>query len=103
MSLSPSLDIGTRPCTGTVKDDFLVADRPSAYNVILSGLTLNKVQAIISTTCLTIKFFTDNGEIATVKADQVVAHHCYNTSLEIQKVKKEEPRILSTLRVRRRS
>ena len=36
------------------------------------------------------KFFTDNGVIATVKADQVTARCYYNASLEIQKVKREE-------------
>ena len=35
------------------------------------------------------KFFTDNGEITAVKADQAAARWCYNASLEIQKVKKE--------------
>ena len=36
------------------------------------------------------KFFTDKGEIATVKADQVAAHKCYNASLEVTKKKKED-------------
>ena len=35
------------------------------------------------------KFFTDNGEITTVKADQALARRCYNARLEIQKAKKE--------------
>lgn len=68
------LTLGTRPQTWTVKVDFLVVDHPSAYNVILGRPTLNKIGAIISTTCLTMKFFTDNGEIAIMKVDQVVSH-----------------------------
>ena len=59
------------------------------YNVILGRPTLIKIRAIISAICLTMKFFTKNGEIATVKADQAISHQCYNMSLEIQKRKKE--------------
>ena len=59
------------------------------YNVILGRPTLNKIGAIISTTYLTMKFFTDKGEIATVRADQVVARKCYNASLEVTNKKKE--------------
>ena len=39
------------------------------------------------------KLFTDNGEIATIRANQVVAGRYYNASLEIQKGKKKEPGI----------
>ena len=51
---------------------------------------LNKIGAVICTACLTMKFFTDKGEIATVRADQAVARHYYNMSLEIQIRRKEE-------------
>ena len=70
--------------------DFLVVDCPSAYNVILGMPTLNKIRVVISTTCLTMKFFTDDGEITTIKANQVEVRRCYNVSMEIQKGKKEE-------------
>ena len=56
-----------------VKVDFLVVDCPSAYNVILGRPTLNKIGAIIFMARLTMKFFTDNGEITTVKVDQAAA------------------------------
>ena len=56
-----------------VKVDFLVVDCLSAYNVNLGRPALSKIGAIISMTCLTMKFFTGNGEIAIVKADQVAA------------------------------
>ena len=52
---------GTRPKTQIVKVDFLVVDCSSAYNANLGRPTLNKIKAIISTTYLTMKFFTDNG------------------------------------------
>ena len=79
--------LGSRPKTRIIKVDFFVVNCPSAYNVILGRPTLNKIGAIISTTCLTTKFFADDGEIATVRAKQVAAQRCYNASLEI--VKKE--------------
>ena len=84
------LTLGTQPRTRTVKVDFLVIDYPPAYNVILGKLTLNKIRAIVSTLYLTMKFFMDKREIATVRVAQVVACKCYNVSLEVTKRKKEE-------------
>ena len=63
------LTLGARPRTKTVKVDFLVVDCFLAYNVILGRPILNKIGAIVSMACLTMKFFTDNGEIGTVKAN----------------------------------
>ena len=73
-----------------IKVDFLVIDHPSMYNVILGRPILNKIGDVISMTYLTIKFFSDKGEIAIMKADQAMAHHCYNASLEIQKGRRDE-------------
>ena len=36
------------------------------------------------------KFFMDDGEMATIRADQVVTRKCYNASLEVAKKKKED-------------
>ena len=83
------LTLGTQPKTRIIEVDFLIVDCPSAYNVILGRPTLNKIGVVISTASLTMKFFTDSGEVATVKADQVTARRCYNASLEIQRQKKE--------------
>ena len=74
------MTLGSQTKTQTIKVDFLVVNCPSAYNVILGRPALNKIRVIISTACLTINFFTDNGEIATVRADKVVAQRCYNAS-----------------------
>ena len=71
------LTLGTRPKTRIVKVNFLVVDCPLAYNVILRRPILNKIGAVISTTCLVMKFFTDQGKIATIKIDQAVAQWCY--------------------------
>ena len=35
------------------------------------------------------KFFTDNEEVATVRADQAAARKCYNASLEVAKKRKK--------------
>ena len=80
--------LGNWPKSQTVKVNFLAIDCPSAYNVILGRPTLNKIGAIVSTACLTMKFFTDVGKIAIVKADQITACKCYNASLKV--VRKKE-------------
>lgn len=41
--------------------DFLVIDRPSAYNAIIGRPTLNKLRAMTSTYHLKMKFLTNNG------------------------------------------
>ena len=51
---------------------------------------MNKIGAIISTNCLTMKFFTDKGKIVIMRADQATARKCYNASLEVTKKKKED-------------
>ena len=63
------LILGTQLKTRTIKVDFLVVDCPSAYNVIFGRPTLNKIGAVISTASLTMKFFTNSGEVAIVKVD----------------------------------
>ena len=75
--------MGSRPKTRTIKVDFLVVNCPSTYIVILGRPTMNKIGAIVSTTCLTMKFFADNGEIANVRVDQAETRRCYNASLEV--------------------
>jgi hypothetical protein len=52
--------------------DFLVVDRPSAYNIIIGRSTLNKLRAITSTYHLMMKFPTKEG-IGELRGNQVVA------------------------------
>lgn len=61
--------LGILPRTWTIKVDFLVVNCPLAYKVILGRMTLNEIGAIVSIACLTMKFFTYDGEIATLRAD----------------------------------
>ena len=95
--------LGNRLKSRTIKVDFLVVDCPSAHNVILGIPTLNKIRAIISTACLTMKFFSDDGQIATIRANKAAAHRCYNASLEVVKKKKTkvEDQLPSSLKVMR--
>ena len=79
-----------------IKVDILVVDYPSAYNVILGRLMLNKISAVISTACLMMKFFADNEEITVVKSDQVATRRCYNASLEIYEGEGRKKKLSST-------
>ena len=60
--------------------NFIVAETPSAYNVILGSSSLNRTRAVVSTHDLVIKFPTPHGT-GTLKGDQVVARSYYATSL----------------------
>ena len=60
-----------------------MVDCPSAYNVIVGQPTLNKVDSVISTSLLMMKFITNEGRVGTVKPNQAIARHCYNDRLKI--------------------
>ena len=62
---------------------FLVVDYSSAYNGILERPTLNSWKAVTSTYHLMIKFPTEYG-IGELRGDQVAAHECYISMLEIK-------------------
>ena len=63
------LMLSTKTLTRTIKVDFLVVDYPLAYNVIIGRPTWNKVDVVISTSLLMMKFITDEGRVGMVKAD----------------------------------
>ena len=60
--------------------DFLVADCPSSYNVIIGRPMLNRWKAATSTYCLKVKFSTNN-KVDEVKGDQILARECYQAVL----------------------
>jgi hypothetical protein len=70
----------TSPRQATIMTDFLIVDRPSAYNAIIKRPTLNKLRAITSTQHLKLKFPIDNG-VREIKEDQLVPQKCYITTL----------------------
>ena len=61
--------------------DFLVVNRPSAYNAIIGRPGLNKLKAATSTYHLMMKFPTEEG-VGEVKADQLTTRRCYNISMK---------------------
>ncbi|XP_059428567.1 uncharacterized protein LOC132162341 [Corylus avellana] len=73
---------GIAPKQSTIMVDFLVVDRPSAYNAIIGRPSLNKLKAATSTYHLKMKFPTNEG-VGEVKGDQVAARKCNNTSLKM--------------------
>ena len=79
--VSLSLTAGTAPKASTVMVDFLVVDRPSAYNAIIGRPRLNKLKVATSTYHLMIKFPTKR-RVGEVRGDQLAAMRCYNTSMK---------------------
>lgn len=55
-------------CSRTMKTTFPVVDIPSAYNVIIDRLTLNRFHVIVLTYYITLKFPTSVG-VEIVKSD----------------------------------
>lgn len=56
-------------------------DRPSAYNIIIGRVALDKLKAITSTPHLKMKFLTENG-VSEVRGDQRDAQQCYNVAMK---------------------
>ena len=66
--ISLPLMAGTAPKVSTVMVDFLVIDRPFAYNVIIGRPGLNKLRAATLTYHLMMKFHKEEG-VGEVKGD----------------------------------
>ena len=75
------LTLGDPPCQATTTVRFLIADAPSAYNMLLSRPSLNAIKAIPSAYHMMIKFPTTNG-VGMVRGDQRVARECYSASVK---------------------
>ena len=92
--------VGNYPQQITKDVTFLVVDCSSAYNAILGRPTLNSWKAVTSTYHLMIKFPTEY-RMGEVIRDQVAAHECYISMLEmedhLQKMCIEEQRIIAEL------
>ena len=83
--ISLQITAGTYLKQATKKVDFLVVDCPSAYNVIIGRLTLNRLWAVTSTYHLLVRFPTKNG-IGEMRGDQAMARECYLTSVSTEQV-----------------
>jgi hypothetical protein len=76
-----SVTAGIAPRLSIVMVNFLVVHRPSAYNGIISRLTLNKLRVATSTYHLMMKFPIEEG-VGEVKGDQLATRRCYNISMK---------------------
>lgn len=72
---------GTFPRQRTITVNFMVVDRPWAYNAIVGRTALSKLKAVTSTPHLCMKFPTYHG-VRMVKGDQTGPRHYCNTSLK---------------------
>jgi hypothetical protein len=81
--VSLMIEAGTYPKQVTMSVEFLVVDCPSAYNVIIGRLTLNKLRAMTSTYHLLVRFPMKHG-IGELKGDQTTVRECYFASLRLE-------------------
>ncbi|XP_064992488.1 uncharacterized protein LOC135629222 [Musa acuminata AAA Group] len=81
--------IGKEPRAKMTMTTFMVVDLPSAYNIILSRLTLNKLKAIVSTYHRAIKFPTSVG-VRESRSDPRESRRCYLTAVTL--LEKSRPR-----------
>ena len=85
------LTLGAPPRSKTVMSTFLVVDLPTAYNVILSRQTLNKIRAVVSTYHRTIKFPTHAGA-GEVRGSPRESRRCYLMAVSLHKrARTEQP------------
>ncbi|RDX83648.1 hypothetical protein CR513_35415, partial [Mucuna pruriens] len=80
--------IEDRNGTRTILVLYTVVDTEASYNIIIGRPVLNKLEAVVSTHHLCMKF--PAGRIvATVWADAIVARRCYEDSLRVESTIKE--------------
>ncbi|GAU38058.1 hypothetical protein TSUD_146160 [Trifolium subterraneum] len=83
----------------SVKVKFLVVDCPSLYNCIFGRPTLAELFAVSSTIHLKLKYYTKNGQVATINGDIEAARRCFEAasknlnSVVTPKKKKEEAKL----------
>lgn len=68
----------------TVEVDFVIINRPSAYNAILGRDWLHRMEAKASTRCQVLKFISNDGQsVISVRGDQMLSNELY--AMEIKK------------------
>ncbi|GAU42123.1 hypothetical protein TSUD_350970 [Trifolium subterraneum] len=90
---------GENKAMKSVKVKFLVVDCPSLYNCIIGRPTLAELFAVSSTIHLKLKYYTKDGQVATINGDIEVARRCFEAasknlnSVVTPKKKKEETKL----------
>jgi len=64
---------------------YLVVNAPSAYNILLGRLMLNRQRAVASTRHMKMKLPNLGGKVITIKLDQKEAKRCYENSLKTKR------------------
>ncbi|GAU19161.1 hypothetical protein TSUD_89260 [Trifolium subterraneum] len=83
----------------SVKVKFLVVDCPSLYNFIIGRPTLAELFAVSSTIHLKLKYYTKDGQVATINGDIEVVRRCFEAASKnlhyvvTPKKKKEETKL----------
>ena len=75
--ISLSMTMGKYPTQSCVVADFLVIDRPSAFNAVLDRLSLRALNVITSIYHFLMKFPTPN-DMGQVRGNQDEVMRCYN-------------------------
>ncbi|GAU48084.1 hypothetical protein TSUD_81440, partial [Trifolium subterraneum] len=90
---------GENKAMKSVKVKFLVVDCPSLYNCIIGRPTLAELFAVSSTIHLKLKYYTKDGQVATINGDIEAARRCFEAasknlnSVVTPKKKKEETKL----------
>ncbi|MCI36136.1 hypothetical protein A2U01_0057358, partial [Trifolium medium] len=64
----------------SIKVQFLVVDCPSLYNYIIGRTTIAELFVVSSTIHLKIKYYTKDGQVATVNGDIATTRRCFEAA-----------------------
>ncbi|GAU37149.1 hypothetical protein TSUD_293060 [Trifolium subterraneum] len=88
---------GENKAIKSVKVKFLVVDCPSLYNCIIGLPTLAELFAVSSTIHLKLKYYTNDGRVATINGDIEAARRCFEVAsknLNYVKERKQEKKAI---------
>ncbi|CAJ2674998.1 unnamed protein product [Trifolium pratense] len=71
---------GEEKAMKSVRTQFMVVDCPSLYNCIIGRTTLAELFAVSSTVHLKLKYYTPDGQVATINGDIAAARRCFEAA-----------------------
>ncbi|CAJ2640157.1 unnamed protein product [Trifolium pratense] len=71
---------GEEKAMKSVRTQFMVVDCPSLYNCIIGRTTLAELFAVSSTVHLKLKYYTLDGQVATINGDIAAARRCFEAA-----------------------